>query len=229
MIYLATANLLYEINPSKNAQMGMDLIDHILDNHTNLDGKINNTDKYTVFEYVDTEGKPYMTDCKLISDPGHALEFVGLSLKFCREALRDTNPDKLIKYYEYMPKILKTNFDNGFNEGIGICKRVDLLTKTVVDGYMPWWSLPETMRAAIQCFGSDVNIELSYTAREIFAKCSNAFIKKYIVKDNYHLAYQTLDDKGRPADIIPAVPDLDPGYHTCLSLMDCIDTINNLD
>ena len=40
------------------------------------------------------------------------------------------------------------------------------------------------------------------------------------------MAYQTVDANGQPADVIPATPDADPGYHTGLSIIDylaCLD------
>ncbi len=235
MIYLATACLLFEMNPSKeNAKTGMGLIDYIFDKYCNLEGKISGVDKFAIFEYIDNGNKPYIINGKLISDPGHALEFVGLSLKFCKQVMQNPGMEtqiiyKIRQYLEILPHILEVNFKNGFNENIGgIYKRVDLLSGDVIDGYMPWWSLPETMRAAIQCYNINTDDQLRQTAKVIFTKCHNAFISNYIVNDEYDLAYQTLDRSGKPADIIPAVPDLDPGYHTCLSLMDCLRNIQKL-
>ena len=38
------------------------------------------------------------------------------------------------------------------------------------------------------------------------------------------IAYQTRDDGG-PMDFVPATPDLDPGYHTGLSLLGAIEAV----
>ena len=49
-----------------------------------------------------------------------------------------------------MPALLARAFANGFRPTVGgICKTVDLLTRRPVDDTMPWWSLPETIRAAL--------------------------------------------------------------------------------
>ena len=46
-----------------------------------------------------------------------------------------------------LPLLLQTNFRNGFT-GRGICKAFDLVSGLPTNTDMPWWSLPETMRAA---------------------------------------------------------------------------------
>ena len=37
------------------------------------------------------------------------------------------------------------------------------------------------------------------------------------------MAVQTVDEEGRPVDVIPATPDADPGYHTGLSIIDFLE------
>ena len=39
-------------------------------------------------------------------------------------------------------------------------------------------------------------------------------------------AAQTLDADGRCVDRVPATPDADPGYHTGLSLIDCLQRLD---
>ncbi len=42
------------------------------------------------------------------------------------------------------------------------------------------------------------------------------------------MAIQTLRPDGNPSRTIPATPDADPGYHTGLSLLDCIEMIDKI-
>ena len=42
------------------------------------------------------------------------------------------------------------------------------------------------------------------------------------------MAVQTRDAAGEVVSVIPATPDVDPGYHTNLSLIDALPTIRRL-
>ena len=42
------------------------------------------------------------------------------------------------------------------------------------------------------------------------------------------MAYQTIDQAGAPVDIIPGMPEADPGYHTGLSIIDFLDLMDEL-
>jgi hypothetical protein len=89
---------------------------------------------------------------------------------------------------------------------------------------MPWWSLPETMRAA--AFACTV---VEGERVEVFARmateCSEAFFGHYVRKELGLMAVQTLNADGSVADVVPATPDADPGYHTGLSVIDCLELL----
>ena len=118
-------------------------------------------------------------------------------------------------------------FELGFNpEAGGICKTYDLKSRKPVNTDMPWWSLPETIRAASEMI--DFVPKSSYTMLKIIQISSNAFLKTFINPKVHSMAYQTCNAKGTPIDIIPAMPDIDPGYHTGLSIIKFLDIIRNL-
>ena len=83
---------------------------------------------------------------------------------------------------------------------------------------MPWWRLPETIRAGFElqelfpseAQGVEERIQLAW----------QAFSGKFLQKNGF--ACQTRDEKGEIVNVIPALPDADPGYHTNLSLLDCL-------
>ena len=88
--------------------------------------------------------------------------------------------------------------------------------------YCPWWSLPETIRAAALCFersGNRAVLEVWRTAHE-------AFFGTYW-RGEPAIAYQTMTTDG-PVDFVPATPDLDPGYHTGLSLLAAIEAARRM-
>jgi hypothetical protein len=61
---------------------------------------------------------------------------------------------------------------------------------------------------------------------EILELCADAFFANYVNPQAGDLQYQTRAADGSIVDTIPAVPDVDPGYHTNLSLIDMIGSLN---
>jgi len=60
---------------------------------------------------------------------------------------------------------------------------------------------------------------------KIAVTCSNAFLRYYVRPAVHCMAIQTLDQNGQVAPVIPAVPDADPCYHTGLSIIDALETL----
>jgi hypothetical protein len=215
-------------------EIGFEYLDHILHYHINLGGDNKITKKYDMWEVVDADGHPYIDDeGTMLSDPGHACEFVGLALDFMRASesytvLNYSQKEILKEYKRILPHVLERNFANGFSaKGLGICKSVDLISRKVINSDMPWWSLPETMRAALAACHI-VPPEDSLSFAQIAIKCSNAFVSHYIKSNLNLMAVQTLTEDGKCADVIPATPDADPGYHTGLSIIDCLELYRGL-
>ena len=70
-----------------------------------------------------------------------------------------------------MPALLARAFANGFRPTVGgICKTVDLLTRRPVDDTMPWWSLPETIRAALAASRAAEDDESRRACLEVLAR-----------------------------------------------------------
>ncbi|MFW6146313.1 MAG: AGE family epimerase/isomerase [Planctomycetota bacterium] len=208
---------------------GLAYVDHILDHHVNTDGLVAGGRPYDLWEFVDDAGRPYLEPGGVLRcDPGHACEFVGLALKLLRTAerlgrLTDVAAPRLRRCGDLLPTILERNFANGFHpEGLGIAKAVDLTTGEVIHSDMPWWSLPETIRAALEA-RAIVEPSRRTVMDAIARRCWNAFVGGYVRPAVHLMAYQTLDRDGRPVDVTPGMPDADPGYHTGLSLIDAIE------
>lgn len=208
-------------NKEKWLGIAREVITYIFQNHINT-GQISQLQKYDFWEAIDVDGQPWKENGQLFCDPGHALEFVGLSMKCVLQMLDDRNMDT-VKFIEYcklhIPEVLRHCFELGFAAGPGgIIKAFDLVDRKAINTDMPWWSLPETIRAAAEVYkltGDDYAVE-------VFQKCADAFLNNYINKEVYSMAYQTRDSQGNPVEVVPATPDADPGYHTGLSLIDAI-------
>ncbi|CDZ69247.1 Hypothetical protein NGAL_HAMBI2610_08450 [Neorhizobium galegae bv. orientalis] len=145
---------------------------------------------------------------------GHGIEFVGFALDY----LDDTADPALIDKLE---RILVSSFRKGF-VGPGITLTVSIETGEAQSPYCPWWSLPETIRSAALAHertGSAESLGVWKTAHA-------AFFERYW-RDTPPIAYQTMTKDG-PVDFVPATPDLDPGYHTGLSLLAAIHAADRL-
>ncbi|MBP1842396.1 hypothetical protein J2046_000640 [Rhizobium petrolearium] len=136
---------------------------------------------------------------------GHGIEFVGFALDYL-----DDNCDPAL--IETLERILVSSFRKGF-VGPGIALTVSIATGEAQSPYCPWWSLPETIRAAALCHERTRSAE----SLEIWKAAHAAFFERYW-RGTPPIAYQTMTKDG-PADFVPATPDLDPGYHTGLSLL----------
>jgi N-acylglucosamine 2-epimerase (GlcNAc 2-epimerase) len=233
MIALGMAALFAGFEPGPQAaELGLTLARHILEAHVNLGGKWPKFREYDLVEFVDEAGNPYADESgRIVSDPGHSLEFVGLFLKFSRAVRRyggatPAQQEAIQGIERIMPSLLARAFANGFRPALGgICKTVDLLTRRPVDDTMPWWSLPETIRAALASWRVAESDESRQTCLEILARSHNAFVTHYVRPQNHLMAVKVRDAGGQVVDLMPSFPDADPGYHTALSLIDALDLI----
>ena len=228
MITIGLAALMIDLERDALAvELGLRLIRHIMETHVNVDGDMPGLEQWDYVEFADDAGQPWETDGCVLGDPGHALEFVGLTLKFVRAVrqadLGDSASGELAAIEAGMPKLLLHVFGYGFQDQPGgICKLVDLRTRRVVNGDMPWWSLPETMRAALLCASVAGDDAQRDKCMGVYAACHNSFLRNYVRPERHLFAMQMLGPDGKPADVIPATPDADPGYHTGLALIDCL-------
>lgn len=136
---------------------------------------------------------------------GHAIEFAGFAMAWLGRKASAAPAAQL-------ERILIASFDRGF-VGPGISLSVSIASGAALSPLCPWWSLPETIRTAALCHAysaSEDSLRIWKTAHE-------AFFNRYW-RGEPPIAYQTMDKAG-PVDFVPATPDLDPGYHTGLSLL----------
>ena len=143
---------------------------------------------------------------------GHGIEFVAFALDHLGQ-----DPDPALM--DTLQTILISSYAKGFS-GPGVRLVVSAQSGAPVSPYCPWWSLPESIRSAALCYertGSD-------EALAVWKAADRAFYDRFW-RDEAAIAYQCLTDAG-PIDYVPATPDLDPGYHTGLSLLEAIDVAN---
>ncbi|WDR07239.1 hypothetical protein PSQ90_07390 [Devosia rhodophyticola] len=143
---------------------------------------------------------------------GHGIEFVGFALDHLGD---DPDPGLL----GTLQTILLASFAKGYN-GPGVRLVVSADSGAPISPYCPWWSLPESIRSAALCYQRTGSAE----ALAVWRAADQAFYDRFW-RDDASIAYQCLTDTG-PIDYVPATPDLDPGYHTGLSLLAAINVAN---
>ena len=235
MIHLGTCALNATAGDKNAIEEGLRLIDYELAYYANHNGRIGEFAEGDFWESIDEKGAPYRdNEGRVLCDPGHSLEFVGLALKFARamrasSAARPSQLRVLARSLSRMPTVLRQNFTNGFLPGPGgICKAFDLISRRHLNTDMPWWSLPETIRAATLCWREFADEETRQTCLRIWADCHNAFFAHFIRPDVHLMSVQTRRADGSVSDAIPATADADPGYHTGLSLLEVIVAVDEV-
>lgn len=145
---------------------------------------------------------------------GHGIEFCG----FAFEHLLHVRPDD--PCIKQLVSILVSSLEVGL-QGPGIALYLSAKTGKAISPYYPWWPMPEAIRACAlgwQLTNDDRLLRLWKHADEVF-------FKNYWQAENGY-AYQTRTIVG-PVDFVPATPDLDPGYHTGLSLLSAIKALSD--
>jgi hypothetical protein len=145
---------------------------------------------------------------------GHGIELVGFALEYLP---LDAN----LALVAQLQDVLLASFAAGFHPP-GVRLAVSVASGAPISPYCPWWSLPETIRSAALCMertGDQRVLDVWRTAHA-------AFFDTYW-RGEPAIAYQTMTSEG-PVDFVPATPDLDPGYHTGLSLLAAIEAAGRM-
>ena len=145
---------------------------------------------------------------------GHGIELVGFALDYLPS---DADPALISQ----LGAVLVASFEAGFHPP-GVRLAVSTATGQPISPYCPWWSLPETIRSAALCHERTGNP----LVLDVWRKAHAAFFDTYW-RGEPAIAYQTMTDEG-PVDFVPATPDLDPGYHTGLSLLAAIEAAGRM-
>ena len=169
-------------------------------------------------------------------DPGHATEFVGLGLGAVEAMEVEPNylTDDLRSLVQrakvMLPRLVVWAVQVGWNHRHdGLHKAVDWKTGQVLNDDMPWWNLPETMRAVVRSLEVSREESLRPKLLECFRLCHNAYFGRYLNRDKMLFPYQTRSGAtGLVADKVPAVPEGDPLYHTNLAMLDMLTVLRRV-
>ncbi len=170
-------------------------------------------------------------------DPGHCAELVGLGLSAIHAMEIDGTGMSLertrlfTRAKRLLPEILIGAVKAGFNEQHeGIFKAVNNRTGVILDDDMPWWNLPEAMRAALFAGEATPCPDTRQECLAIYAKCHNAYFRHYLNPEMMLFPFQTRSGKsGDVLDRAPAIPEGDPLYHSNLSVLGILSRLSRQD
>lgn len=228
MIALGGYALMCELFPHADEWVhgGSLFLRHLLDRHV-VRADTGPLRRYDFVEWVDQSGRPWSDQGRIVQDPGHAIEFTGLAARFllraaARAAAAPALNDLIALCREQLPEIFLGAFANGYQPRTGgICKTFDLAGRRPVNDDMPWWPLPEAMRAAAMLLQLAPDHPRRGDIASAAAECARALFGPFR-SPVAGLFLQTRDARGGPSPAVPATPDADPGYHTGLCLIDFV-------
>ncbi len=97
-------------------------------------------------------------------------------------------------------------------------------TGAVLNAEMPWWSLPEAVRAAARVMAVTEDTDRD-RASQILQTASDMYFGNFL-GDYYDFPVQTRSgETGEVIDRVPAVPEGDPLYHSNLAFLDTLSVI----
>ena len=189
MILLGAAGMLRRVGLAQEAKWADAMIGHVLDHWLDDTGLLRNV-----------PGDDAL-------NAGHGIEFVGFAFDHI-----GASGDPELK--SRLAAALIRLFDHAFREP-GIPLSVSASSGALLEPWFPWWPLPETIRAA--ALARKAGAPQAESLERIQLAADAAFFANYW-RGNLGFAYQGRTPDG-PVDYVPATPDLDPGYHTGLSLL----------
>lgn len=157
----------------------------------------------------------------LLNVPGKDTCNVGHAIEFCGFAFEHAYYQPDAPYIEKLVSILTRSLETGL-QGPGIALSLSATSGKAVSPYYPWWPMPEAIRACSLGMQLTGNTDLL----ELWKQADAAFFNNYWQAPQ-HFAYQSRTVEG-PVDFVPATPDLDPGYHTGLSLLAAIKAMDGI-
>ena len=180
--------------------------------------------EFDFIESLDAQKNAWRDGDMIFCDPGHALEVTGLAAK-CLTVLKKQAalPELVDDAGKFLPQIFCHVFDCGFSRTAGgVVKGFDLVKRVPVNSDMPWWSLPESVRGGIlisKLYPQTMQAGVLLRTGAAY----QAFTQGFLQGNGF--GCQTRDAEGRVINVIPAVSDADPGYHTNLSLLDVLSAV----
>ncbi|NOZ56261.1 MAG: hypothetical protein GXO73_05630 [Calditrichaeota bacterium] len=230
MIALGALELAYrESGDVQWLNKALQFIERLVERHVNR-GQFSELQPLDFVETLAPDGRPLVRSGRVVCIPGHALEFVGLSAKILLTVRRAPSlpyrsQETARQVAELLPELFVHIFELGYrSKPGGLVASVDLLTRQALEASLPWWAVPEALRAAALLLRLAPDSPKAPEIAEAQDRLLNDLLTRWVNPKAYSWLFQTRDAEGNPVDRIPATPDADPAYHTGLSLLDFLQT-----
>ena len=185
MLGLGAVTLLMRLERDSDAPaIRRRFVEKVLSRHVNTENRWPSIEEGIIVEMLDDEGDVFVDEeGRVLVDPGHSLEFIGLAAQMIavfleRYGKEEAEYEWMIDMIGILDSLIEPNLKLGFSEVGGIVKRIDAISKVIPYDTMPWWSLPETLRA-IALTEHLKKGSWSAFGTEWFERCINAFVENY--------------------------------------------------
>jgi mannose/cellobiose epimerase-like protein (N-acyl-D-glucosamine 2-epimerase family) len=173
-------------------------------------------------EALDGQGRPLVEDGRVRTNPGHTIEFVGLSLQLFRRALMPLPASRTL---ELLRRLAWRCAAVGRAPHGGIYRSIDAEDGTAIDSACPWWSSFEAARTFAELYLASDDKTEKLRCAQTAESFINTIEKAYIGLSSLGIPVQTITAQGEVLPVIPATPDLDSGYHNGIPLLDVLEII----
>lgn len=208
------------------------MLDYLLDNFWEPD----TGNFYEMIDFASGEKQPMFL-------PGHACELVGLGLQAISAldqagaamARANAKGERITAAFDRgrreLPRILLASYALGYDHTHGgMYQAVEPRSGNVLNSDLPWWCLPEAMRAAAHVATAAEEPQLRHRALEILQTASNDYFLHYPNPAMRLFPFRTRSgETGRVKNLMPVVPEADPLYHTNLAIIDMLAVFDRLD
>ncbi|MDX9827057.1 MAG: AGE family epimerase/isomerase, partial [Spirochaetia bacterium] len=174
-------------------------------------------------EALDAQGRPLVESGRVRTNPGHAIEFVGLSLQLFRRARR---PLQFAPKLELLRRIAWHCVRVARAPHGGVYRSIDAEDGSPLDSACPWWSSFEAARTFAELYLAAADDAERLRSARTAASFIDTIEKAYIGPSSLGIPVQTISAEGEVLPSIPATPDLDSGYHNGIPLIDVWEIID---
>ena len=218
MISIGASELLYSVSKAEeDLSRGVKLIKTALEAYV-IRGLRPGT---LMIDALDKDGLPLREEGRLKTNPGHALEFVGLALQFFRRtAAASRDPASTAAMIGILRDLAFRYHDIGRAPHGGIVGSLDAETGHVLRGDCPWWSSFEAVRTFAELCAAESGEEGKRRCVDRMGSYLDCVEAVYLKPSSIGIPVQTVSFSGAVLPVIPATPDIDAGYHTGMPLLD---------
>ena len=227
MLAIGAAEILYGVTGERGDLLrGLDALRRIDEIHTcDIPSR-----GMMIVDRVDRSGVPIRSEGRLLNNPGHTLEIIGMGLQFLRSIPSCKCESEDLIFMDHWRQRCRQLADNHLEIGVSglgtIYLSVQVEDGLPVNPVSPWWSSFEAVRTCSELLALAESDEERVRRFAQVSGFMKAIRKVYLSQSGVGIPVQTVDEQGSVISMIPATPDIDPGYHTGIPLFDAYELLS---